>query len=66
MSKVLIKVIEIYQRYLSFDTGLLKVFAPMGACRYSISCSEYTKQQIAEKGAIKGIYLGLRRVVSCI
>ncbi|MBI2338151.1 membrane protein insertion efficiency factor YidD [Candidatus Daviesbacteria bacterium] len=58
-------IINFYQKYLSFDRGVLAVFAPGGACRYEVSCSEYTKQKIREVGAMRGIWLGLIRIWRC-
>lgn len=63
--KLIIKAIDFYQRYLSFDKGILMFLAPGGACKYSISCSEYTKQKILEEGIQKGLFKGVRRVISC-
>ncbi len=41
------------------------VFAPGGACRYEVSCSEYTKKQIQEVGLVEGMRLGAARILSC-
>ncbi len=65
MKRLLIKFIEFYQMYLSFDKGVLAILAPGGACRYETSCSEYTKQSIQEWGILKGVYLGIKRIGSC-
>ena len=65
MKKLLIKLIEFYQLYLSLDKGLLAYFAPGGACKYTISCSEYTKQAVLEYGILTGLNLGMRRFISC-
>ena len=35
------------------------------SCRFVPSCSNYAIQAIEEKGAIKGIYFSLRRVLKC-
>ncbi len=58
-------VIEFYQTFLSFDRGVLAIFAPGGACRYEVSCSEYTKQSIDEYGVLKGVGMGFKRILSC-
>lgn len=65
MKKVLIYLINIYQFFLSFDRGVLAVFAPGGACRFEVSCSEYTKEKIREFGVFRGSWLGVKRVWSC-
>ncbi|MBI2011460.1 membrane protein insertion efficiency factor YidD [Candidatus Daviesbacteria bacterium] len=65
MSKILLSLIDFYQKFLSFDHGVLSYFAPGGSCRNYPTCSQYTKQMIAEYGSIRGVYLGLRRIISC-
>lgn len=35
------------------------------ACKYPVTCSEYAKSQIQEKGAIKGSILAIKRILSC-
>jgi uncharacterized protein len=65
MKRLLANLIEFYQIYLSFDRGVLAYFAPGGACRYPISCSEYAKQSILRYGVLKGTILGLKRIGSC-
>lgn len=65
MKKLLISLINFYQTFLSFDKGVLAVFAPGGACRYNPSCSEYAKQKIAEYGILKGSWFSLKRIWSC-
>ncbi len=65
LKKFFLLLIDFYQKYLSFDRGALMILAPGGSCRYSPTCSEYTKQMIIEKGVIKGLGLGFRRILSC-
>ncbi|MCL4366760.1 membrane protein insertion efficiency factor YidD [Patescibacteria group bacterium] len=59
------ELIKFYQTFLSFDRGLLSIIAPGGACKYSPTCSEYTKQQVERLGVLRGIILGGRRILSC-
>lgn len=65
MRYLICKLIELYQVFLSFDRGILAVLAPGGACKYEVSCSEYTKRQILEHGILKGSGAGIRRILSC-
>lgn len=34
-------------------------------CRYHPSCSEYTHTAIEHFGVIKGVYMGLKRIMRC-
>lgn len=65
MKKVLIAAINLYQKTLSPDHGLLRHRYPAGFCRFYPSCSEYTKQAIIEQGSARGLWLGIRRIVRC-
>lgn len=35
------------------------------ACRYTPSCSEYSVEAIQKYGAIKGSWLGIKRILKC-
>lgn len=35
------------------------------SCRFYPTCSEYTYQAIEKYGAIRGIYLGIKRILKC-
>lgn len=35
------------------------------SCRFSPSCSQYTLEAVSKYGALKGIWLGVRRLVRC-
>jgi len=57
--------IKIYQKTLSFDHGLMKIFRPYGSCRYFPSCSEYSINALTKYGLIKGSLKTIWRVLRC-
>lgn len=62
---IVVALIGLYQRTLSPDHGLLRILYPQGACRYTPSCSTYTKEAVYRFGVLKGLYLGAKRVGRC-
>ncbi len=66
MKKILIKVIRFYQKFLSFDTGVIgRIYPHQPTCRFHPRCSEYTIQAIKKHGAFKGAYYGAKRIGRC-
>ncbi len=67
MKKIIIGLISFYQKYLSFDSGILhrSGIVSKKICHMYPSCSEYMKQSILRYGALKGFYLGVRRILRC-
>lgn len=57
VSKLFLKLIRFYQHYISPLTP--------PACRYTPTCSQYTYEAIQKYGAIKGCWLGLKRICRC-
>lgn len=57
MKKLLIKLIEFYQKAISPWLG--------HNCKYYPTCSEYTKQAIEKYGAVKGTIKGIKRILRC-
>ena len=55
--KLFVLPIILYQR-------LLSPLLP-SSCRFTPTCSEYTKQAIIKHGIIKGTYLGIKRISKC-
>ncbi|MGI8885067.1 MAG: membrane protein insertion efficiency factor YidD [Pyrinomonadaceae bacterium] len=51
--------------------GLLKLYkmfiSPFlpSACRFEPTCSEYAKQSVEKYGAMKGGWLGIKRILRC-
>jgi len=65
MKYLLVKIIELYQKTLSPDTGWFSYKYPAGYCKYTPHCSEYSKQAIQKYGALKGSGLAIWRVLRC-
>lgn len=66
LKKTVIKIIKIYQKILSPDTGLPnKLGLTKNTCRFFPTCSEYTIQAVEKYGVLKGLYKGFRRVLRC-
>ncbi|HPY40239.1 MAG TPA: membrane protein insertion efficiency factor YidD [Thiolinea sp.] len=57
MKRVLIGVIRGYQLFLSPMLG--------SNCRYYPSCSHYTQEALQKHGALRGSWLGLKRISRC-
>lgn len=63
--RLLVKIIELYQKTLSPDHGPMKSMHAQGYCKFRPTCSEYAKQAIEKHGAVKGVKLAARRVSRC-
>lgn len=63
MKKLAIVIINAYQLIVS--PFIHAVTGTTHACRYNLTCSEYAKQKIQEKGIIQGSILAGKRILSC-
>ena len=60
MKRILIFLIDIYKKIIS------PIFEYLGVhCKYYPTCSQYMKQAIEKYGAIKGVFLGIKRILRC-
>ncbi|HAT70799.1 membrane protein insertion efficiency factor YidD [Croceibacter atlanticus] len=57
LKRFFIILIRGYQRYISPLTPK--------TCRYEPTCSQYTVEALQKHGAIKGSWLGIKRIFSC-
>tara|TARA_Y100001970_G_scaffold199114_1_gene242216 strand:+ start:763 stop:1005 length:243 start_codon:yes stop_codon:yes gene_type:complete len=57
ISKIIIRIIKIYQLFISPYLG--------NNCRFLPTCSEYFIGSINNHGLIKGLFFGLKRLSSC-
>ena len=57
MRRLVIGLIQVYRKFLS------PMLPP--TCRYEPSCSLYTVQAIEKYGVLKGLFMGMLRVLRC-
>ncbi len=57
LSYILIKLIKGYKFFISPLLG--------NSCRYLPTCSEYSIEALKEFGLLKGIFISLKRILSC-
>lgn len=57
MRTVLIALIRIYQLFVSPLLG--------NHCRFYPSCSQYAREAIEQHGALRGVWLAIRRLLRC-
>ena len=62
---LVLKLIKIYQKSLSFDHGIFKSLFPQGYCKFYPTCSEYAYKAVEKHGVIKGGLLAVWRVLRC-
>jgi len=66
MKIILLYIIKLYQKYLSYDYGFLgKVFPNTRYCRFTPTCSMYAYNAVEKYGLLKGGYMSLKRVRRC-
>lgn len=53
--KIVLKLLLGYKKYLSRGYN----------CRFIPSCSEYTYEAVEKYGVIKGLFLGVKRIIKC-
>lgn len=66
MKNTLLRLIIVYQRIFSPDTGIPKLLFPtLRVCRFTPTCSQYAYDAISQHGIIAGMWLSLRRILRC-
>lgn len=63
--RLVLGLIRLYQKTLSFDHGIIgKIFGER-FCRFYPTCSEYSYQAIERYGVFRGSWIGCKRVLRC-
>ena len=65
IKKFLLKLIKLYQKTLSPDSGWFSYKHPHGFCKYHPNCSTYSYQAIEKHGVIKGSFKSIYRILRC-
>ncbi|PIQ72621.1 membrane protein insertion efficiency factor YidD [Candidatus Roizmanbacteria bacterium CG_4_10_14_0_2_um_filter_36_35] len=66
MKRLILNSIRFYQKTKFFHGAIAKqLFLTDQVCRFNPTCSEYTYQAVKKYGVIKGIFLGLKRIIRC-
>lgn len=53
--KIVLNILVFYKKYISRGEN----------CRFIPSCSEYTYEAVNKYGVIKGLWLGIKRILRC-
>ena len=66
MKTVILKFIRFYQKTRFFHGALARqLFLTDQACRFTPTCSDYTYEAVEKYRTVKGLYLGLKRIIRC-
>lgn len=57
MKRLVLILIKFYQKFIS------PLFPP--SCRYTPTCSQYTFEAVEKYGVLKGLFLGIKRILRC-
>lgn len=59
IKRIAIRLVKMYQTCISPFIG------GRAACRFTPTCSEYTRQAIEKYGTIRGTWMGIKRISRC-
>ncbi|MBI3619727.1 membrane protein insertion efficiency factor YidD [Candidatus Roizmanbacteria bacterium] len=66
MKKTILRLIRFYQRTAFFHLLIFRQLAISDKiCRFVPTCSEYMYQAVDKYGSLKGLWLGLKRIIRC-
>lgn len=63
MKNIFVSTISLYQKFIS--PLLHQLLGQKNLCRYEISCSEFAKKSILEKGVLLGFKAALTQFLKC-
>jgi putative membrane protein insertion efficiency factor len=66
LKNYILRLIRFYQKTAIFHNTIAKqLFLTDKVCRFVPTCSEYTYQAVEKYGVVKGLFLGLKRIIRC-
>jgi len=66
MKKIVLALIRFYQKTSFFHGYIFRVlFMSDKVCRFTPTCSEYSYQAVEKYGVLRGLWLGLKRIIRC-
>lgn len=66
IKKTILQLIKLYQQTSFFHGTIMRaLFLSDTSCRFSPHCSDYTYEAVNKYGSLKGLWLGLKRIIRC-
>ncbi len=66
MKKIALSLILLYKKTEWFHLPIFRsLFLSDRVCRFSPTCSEYAYQAIDKYGVVRGIIIGIKRIIRC-
>jgi putative membrane protein insertion efficiency factor len=66
IKKIILQLIRFYQKTKWFHGTLARqFFLTDRVCRFTPTCSQYTYLAVEKYGVVKGLWLGLKRIIRC-
>ncbi len=66
MKKTILIFIRFYQKTSFFHNYFFRLFFISDrVCRFTPTCSQYTYEAVEKYGALKGTWLGFKRIIRC-
>lgn len=66
MKKITLRLIKAYQKTSFLHNELFKtLFLTDQVCKYEPTCSRYAYQAVEKYGTLKGVALGIKRIMRC-
>ena len=66
MKTIILKFIRFYQKTRFFHGTIARqLFLTDSVCRFTPTCSNYTYEAVDKYGVMKGLFIGIKRIIRC-